>query len=168
LGTREFNALFTFGCNGQLKKAELKPLVPNAKTVNVPKQNLDPVALTIKEQEQMARQWILVERLLGHAHQTIEAEIHMDGRRTNEDSQVGQICHDTGFLFVCRPVTAWITSTITAWPTPTGSRTNPPLGNSISTGDDVTETGRNFGSAISANVNFFASLTASGIPSLSR
>jgi hypothetical protein len=168
LGTREFNALLTFGCNGQLKNAKLKPLVPNAKTVNVPEQNFDPVAPTIKEQEQMARQWILVERLLGHTHQTIKAESHVDGRRANEDSQVGKICHDIGFLLVCRPVTAWITAIITAWPTPTGSRTNPPLGNSISTGDDVTETGRNFGSAMSANVSFFSSCTASGIPSLSR
>ena len=38
----------------------------------------------------------------------------------------------------------------------------------IKTGDDVTVTGRNFGSGISAKANFFSSLTVSGIPSFSR
>ncbi len=71
---------------GQLKNADLKPLVPDTKSVDVPEQNLDPITLTIKEQEQVARQRVLVKRLLGHAHQAIEAEIHPDRRRTDEDS----------------------------------------------------------------------------------
>ncbi len=58
----EFNALFTFRCNWQLEHADFKPLVPNTKTVNVPIQNLDAVALTIEEQEQMPRQGVLVKR----------------------------------------------------------------------------------------------------------
>jgi hypothetical protein len=38
-----------------LKNADLKPLVPNTKAVDVPEQDLDPIALTIEEQEQVAR-----------------------------------------------------------------------------------------------------------------
>ena len=78
LRTREFNALLTFGGNGQLKNAKLKSLVPNTESVSVPEQNLDPVALTIEKQEQVARQRVLVERLLGHTPQTIEAKIHVN------------------------------------------------------------------------------------------
>ena len=86
LGTVEFDALLAFGRDGHLKNANLKPLVPNAKTVDVPEQNLDPVTPAIEEQEQVARQRVLVKRLLGHAHQSIEAEIHPDGRCANKDS----------------------------------------------------------------------------------
>jgi len=37
LGTVEFDALLAFGRHGQLKNADLKPLVPNAKAIDVPK-----------------------------------------------------------------------------------------------------------------------------------
>jgi hypothetical protein len=67
----------------------LLPLVPNAKTVDVPEQDLEPVALPTKEQEQVARRRILVKRLLGQTHQAIEAEVHLDRRRAHKDSQLG-------------------------------------------------------------------------------
>jgi hypothetical protein len=55
--------------------------------------------------------------------------------------------------------------TSTASPTPTGTLTEPPLGNSISTGDADRVTGKNFGSANSANVGASpSSFTDSGIP----
>jgi hypothetical protein len=37
LGTVEFDARLAFGRHGQLKNADLKPLVPNAKAIDVPK-----------------------------------------------------------------------------------------------------------------------------------
>ena len=51
-----------------------------------------------------------------------------------------------------RAPTASTTFTNTASPTPTGNLTVPPLGNLISTGDAVNETGKNFGSFNSASV----------------
>ena len=51
LGAVQFDARLTFGRNRQLENANLQPLVPNAKSVGIPEQNLDPVTLPIKEQE---------------------------------------------------------------------------------------------------------------------
>jgi hypothetical protein len=51
LAASQFNALFSFVGNWQLKDANFKSLVPNTKTVGVPKQNLDPVTRTIEEQK---------------------------------------------------------------------------------------------------------------------
>ena len=65
--------------------------------------------------------------------------------------------------------TASMTLTSTASPTPIGNFTEPPLGNSISTGEAVREMGKNFGSANSANVGILpSSLTESGMPLRSR
>jgi len=89
LGTVKLDALLTFGRNWQLENAHLEPLVPNAKTVDVPEQNLEPVPFLIKEQEQVARAWILVKGLLRQAHQAIEAEVHPDRDRADKDSQPG-------------------------------------------------------------------------------
>jgi hypothetical protein len=85
LGTVEFDALLTFSRHGQLKHANFKSLIPNAKAVDVPEQNLHPIAPTIEEQEQMARQRVLVKRLLRQTHQTIKTESHLDRRRANKD-----------------------------------------------------------------------------------
>ena len=95
--------------------AELRhlPLVPNAKSVDVPEQNLDPVALTIQEQEPVTRQRVLVKRLLSRAHQAIEAEVHLDRRRANKDPQVGKVRHGRRLL-PRSALTALMTSTITA------------------------------------------------------
>jgi hypothetical protein len=88
LAASQFNALLAFSGYWQLKDANFKPLVPNAKTISVPKQNLDPVTLTIEEQKQVARQWVLVKHPFGQTHQSIKAEVHVDRRRTGEDSQI--------------------------------------------------------------------------------
>ena len=62
-----------------------------------------------------------------------------------------------------------MTFTSTASPTPRRNLTEPPLGNLISTGDAVSETGKNFGWANSASVGIFPSArTESGMPSRSR
>jgi hypothetical protein len=98
LAASQFNALLTFCGNRQLKDASFKPLVPNAKTIGVPKQNLDPVTRTVEEQKQVARQWVLVKRRLRQTHQTIKAEVHVDRRSAGEDSQIGQVSHESGFL----------------------------------------------------------------------
>jgi hypothetical protein len=106
LGTVKLDAPLTVSRHWQLENANLEPLVPNAKTVDVPEQNLEPVPLPTEEQKQVARAWILVKRLLRQAHQAIEAEVHLDRRRADKDSQLGEIRHACGFLLVCRPVTA--------------------------------------------------------------
>jgi hypothetical protein len=68
LGRVQFDALLRAGCGWQLKRASLQSLVPNAKPVAIPKQDLDPIALTVQKQEQVARQRVLLKGLLGQAH----------------------------------------------------------------------------------------------------
>jgi hypothetical protein len=167
LAAIELDALVTFSCHGQLKTANLQSLVPDAKTVRVPEQDLDPVSLPIKEQEQMSGQRILVKDLLSQTHQGIKAELHPDRCQAEKNAHIckADIVHDLPSLGRNVP-TASMTFTSTASPTPTGTFTEPPLGNSISTGDAVRVTGKNFGSANSANVGASASsFIDSGIPS---
>src|ERR1700674_3798395 len=133
------------------KDTALKSLVPNAKPVAIPEQDLDPVAVTIDEQKQMPRQRILVEDPFREPHQPVEAELHAGGRRAEKDSQLAKVRHDLG-AFQGRSVPAASTTAISAaWPTPSGSRTMPPLGNSISTGDAWSEIGRKVASLTSSD-----------------
>jgi hypothetical protein len=165
----QLDALLVASSFRKLKHANFQPLVPNAKTVLIPEQDLHPVPLAVEEQEQVTRQGILVKHRLGQAHQGVEATVHMDRRCTEEDANIGKrkIDHDEG-LGRMAP-TASTTFTNTASPTPTGNLTVPPLGNLISTGDAVNETGKNFGSFISASVGPCpSSRTESGMPSRSR
>jgi hypothetical protein len=167
LAAIQLDALITFSCHGQLESANLQSLVPNAKTVRVPEQDLDPVPLPIKEQEQVAGQRVLIKGLLSQAHQGIKAELHLDRIQAQEDAYIGKVdvVHDLPNLGRKDP-TASMIFTSTASPTPTGTLTEPPLGNSISTGDADRVTGKNFGSANSANVGASpSSFTDSGIPS---
>jgi hypothetical protein len=167
LATVELDALVTFSGHWKLENANLQSLVPNAKTIHVPEQNLDPVPLPIKEQEQVAGQRILIKGLLGQAHQHIEAELHPDWRQADKDTYLGKVDvgHDLPNLGRKVP-TASMILTSTASPTPRGTLTEPPLGNSISTGDAVRVTDKNFGSANSAKVGASpSSLTESGMPS---
>jgi hypothetical protein len=50
----KFDGLFAARCTWQLKRPGLESLVPDAVTVLIPIQNLDPVAPPIQEQEEMA------------------------------------------------------------------------------------------------------------------
>jgi hypothetical protein len=170
LAAIQLDALVTFRGHRQLKGANFQPLVPDTKTVRIPEQNLDPVSLAIKEQEQVAGQRVLVKNRLGQAHQGIETELHPDRSEADKDAHIGkvEVSHDLPNLGRNVP-TASMIFTSTASPTPTGTRTEPPLGNSISTGDAVRDTGKNFGSAKSANVGASpSSLTESGMPSRIR
>jgi hypothetical protein len=54
LGIVQLNAFFTLGGRQELKRASLQPLVPNAESIPIPKQDLEPIALAIQEQEQVA------------------------------------------------------------------------------------------------------------------
>ena len=65
LGRVQFDALLMVGNGWQLKRAGFQSLVPDAKPVAIPEQDLDPIAVTIQKQEQMARQRVLLKRLLG-------------------------------------------------------------------------------------------------------
>jgi hypothetical protein len=167
LGIVKLDACLTFGRNGQLENANLEPLVPNSKTIHIPEQNLDPVPLPIKEQEQVAGQWVLIKNLLSQSHQDIEAELHPDRIQADKDADIGKV--DVGHALPNlgrKAPTASRILTSAASPTPTGTFTEPPLGNSISTKDVVSVTGKNFGSANSAKVGAFpSSFTDSGIPS---
>jgi hypothetical protein len=163
----ELDALVTFCGHWQLENANLQSLVPDAKTVHVPEQNLDPVPLAIEEQEQVAGQRVLVKGLLRQAHQRIEAELHPDGSEADKDPHIGKVDtgHDLPNLGRIAP-TASMICTSTASPTPTGTFTDPPLGNSISTADPFSVTGKNFGSVNSADLGASpSSFTDSGIPS---
>jgi hypothetical protein len=170
LAAIQLDTLVTFSGHRQLKSANFQSLVPNTKTVHIPEQNLDPVSLAIKEQEQVAGQRVLVEGLLGQAHQGIEAELHPDRSEADKDPHIGkvEVGHDLPNLGRIVP-TASMIFTSTASPTPTGTLTEPPLGSSISTGDAISVTGKNFGFAKSARVGASpSSLTESGIGSRSR
>src|SRR6185295_11616820 len=166
----QFDALLFTGCLWELECADLQPLVPDAEAVLIPEQDLDPISLAVEEQEQVARQGILVENRLRKAHQGIEAVAPLDRRHAEKDAHVGKIevGHDLPTLGRKAP-TASMTFTSTASPTPRGSLTEPPLGNWISTGDAVRATGKNFGSANSARVGMRpSSRTVSGMPSRIR
>jgi hypothetical protein len=170
LAAIQLDALVTFSGHRQLKSANFQSLVPNTKTVHIPEQNLDPVSLAIKEQEQVAGQRVLVKNPLGQAHQGIETELHPDRCEADKDAHIGkvEVGHDRPNLGRNVP-TASMIFTSTASPTPTGTLTEPPLGNSISSGDAVRETGRNLASAKSANVGASpSSLTESGMTSRIR
>ena len=125
-------------------------LVENAESVPIPKQDLDPIATPVQEQEQVPGARVLVKDLLRSTHQAIEAVIHVRRCRAQEDPHVGKVCHDVGAFQGRNVPTARITSTNTAWPTPSGSRTMPPLDNSISTGDALSVIGTNAASPDSA------------------
>jgi hypothetical protein len=47
----KLNAFLAVGARQQLERASLQSLIPNAKPIEIPKQNLDPVAVAIHEQE---------------------------------------------------------------------------------------------------------------------
>jgi hypothetical protein len=86
----EFDALLFAGSLRNLKCSGLQPFVPNAKPVLIPEQDLDPVPIAVEEQEQMARQGILVEHRLGKPHQGVEATVHVDRRCAEKDANVGK------------------------------------------------------------------------------
>jgi hypothetical protein len=72
----------------ELKGAGLQPLIENAKSVTIPKQDLDSITTLIEEQKQVSRQGILVEDHFCLTHQVIEAVVHLCGRRAEEDPYV--------------------------------------------------------------------------------
>jgi hypothetical protein len=47
----QLNAFLAVGGCQDLERASLQPLVPDAKSIAIPKQDLDPVAIAIHEQE---------------------------------------------------------------------------------------------------------------------
>jgi hypothetical protein len=51
LGIVQLDALLVVCGRKKLKRASLQPLVPNAKPIAIPKQDLDPIAIAIHEQE---------------------------------------------------------------------------------------------------------------------
>jgi hypothetical protein len=73
----EFDTLYAVAGLGHLKGSRFQPLIPNAKPITIPEQDLDPVATTVDEQEQVTGQWVLVKDLLGLAHQAVEAVTHL-------------------------------------------------------------------------------------------
>jgi hypothetical protein len=81
LGIVQLNAFLVIGGRQQLERASLQSLVPNAKSIAVPEQDLHSVATAIHEQEQVTRRGVLVKDLLRSAHQAIEAVIHLRGCR---------------------------------------------------------------------------------------
>jgi hypothetical protein len=87
LGRVQFDALLVADSGWQLKRAGLQSLVPDAKPVAISEQDLDPIPFTVQEQEQVARQRVLLERLLGQAHQAVEAVSHTRGRRAQKDPE---------------------------------------------------------------------------------
>jgi hypothetical protein len=76
------------GGREQLKRSPLQSLVEDRKPIAIPKQDFHPIAITIQEQEQVTRRWILVEDLLCSAHQAIEAVVHVRGRCTQKDTDM--------------------------------------------------------------------------------
>jgi hypothetical protein len=48
---KQLNAFLAVGGCQDLERASLQPLVPDAKSIAIPKQDLDPVAIAIHEQE---------------------------------------------------------------------------------------------------------------------
>jgi hypothetical protein len=87
-----------------------------------------------------------------------DGQLHKNGKNNNGKSRTGKRAIDlrVGDEIMCggkwmtieriiayRSATNASTFIMTIWPTPSGRRITPPLGNSISTGGDFSETGRN-------------------------
>jgi hypothetical protein len=85
----EFDALLLTGTLRKLERTCLQPFIPNAETVLIPEQDLDPVPIAVEKQEQVARQRILVEHRLGKAHQGVETILHLYWRRAEKDANIG-------------------------------------------------------------------------------
>src|SRR3954469_24956409 len=94
LAVVEFHAHLVTGRH--FKDAFLKSLVPDAKPVAIPEQDLDPVLVTVDEQKQVPRQRVLVEGSLRDSHQPVETEADAGGRRAEKDTQLGEVRHDLG------------------------------------------------------------------------
>jgi hypothetical protein len=164
----QFDALLIIANAWELKSAGFQPFVPNAKSILIPEQDFDAIAITIEEQEQVARQRVLIEDLLSLAHQAIEAITHLRRRHAEEDPDIGKVCHEFGDFQGRSVPTTRIASINAAWPIPKGSRTTPPFGNWSSTGDAFRETGKNIAGAISAcSRAAFSATKDSGMPSRS-
>jgi hypothetical protein len=88
LGIGQFNTLLIALALRELKRAGLQPLVENAESVTIPKQDLDAITTAVEEQEQVSRQRILIEDRFRLTHQVIEAVVHPRGRRAQEDPHV--------------------------------------------------------------------------------
>jgi hypothetical protein len=61
----ELDALLVARGSWQLKAADFQSFVPDAQAIAIPKQDLDAIATTVDEQEQMAGERILLEDVLG-------------------------------------------------------------------------------------------------------
>jgi hypothetical protein len=113
LAVVQLNAFLTLGGREELKRASLQPLVPNAESIPIPEQDLEPVAIAIQEQEQVTGRGVLVKDLLRSTHQAIETVIHLRGGRAQEDPHVGKGRHDFGAFQGRSAPTARMTSTRT-------------------------------------------------------
>jgi hypothetical protein len=51
LGIVQLNAFLIIGGRQELKRALLQPLVPNAESIPIPEQDLEPIAIAIEKQE---------------------------------------------------------------------------------------------------------------------
>ena len=69
LGRAHFHRYCTVRDRGKLERAFLKSLVPNRQTIAIPVENLEAIAASIDEQEQVAGRWVLSK---GGAHQAGE------------------------------------------------------------------------------------------------
>jgi hypothetical protein len=61
-------------------------LVPEAEARAIPHQDLHPVARAVAEHEQMSREGILVDHLARQGGEPIERQMHVSGRRRDEDA----------------------------------------------------------------------------------
>src|SRR4029077_17358102 len=107
--------------------------------------------------------------LLRSTQQAIEAVGHVGGCRAEVDPHIGKVSHDSGPFHGRNPPTARMTSINTTCPTPSGSRTTPPLGSWISTGDAFSVIGTKAASPDSAfSRAIFSAVIDSGMPLRSR
>src|SRR5512135_1986994 len=70
---------------GQLERAGLEPLVPDGQAVAVEIKDLEAIAATVDEEEEMAGQGVLCEAFLDQAAECVEALAHVGGPGAKED-----------------------------------------------------------------------------------
>src|SRR5271157_3716409 len=75
---------------GEAEGAAFQAFGPEGVTVAVPVEDLEPIAATIDEDEEMSGERILTDDLLGHRGQAVEGAAHVGGLRAEVDTDGGR------------------------------------------------------------------------------
>src|SRR5690606_2290289 len=134
LGRRDRHACLSLLRCREPERACFEPLVPQAQPVAVPVQELHPISPAIAEHEQMARERVLLQHVLHHRGQPVEAPPEVCRLEADEDLDLtGYAQHGPGSSAASTPRSV-------CGATPSGTRSTTPSGSTTSTHAAAMET----------------------------